>query len=328
MAVAVHEWLELIEREYLTGYVTAGGGTVKFVVGDAHQLMVVARVLDLLSERHGLADVTIDAATTRLHMIQDVFFAIARALDWNAMAQHFVEALFRRKGYEWPSPGKAVPIQDMADCNRLDVTLLRRDFRQWLSAEVMRDTEMTQDFRVAMTQLCLLRLEPEDPQLGITTPILQWLYGELRRIGALKQTFITARITRHNGRAMLRSLCRWLRLCGQQGLCACLDIRQLGKTGPAVGNGIRYSPAAVMDAFEVLRQVVDDSEHFAGLLLVVLADRALIGDDTKRSLDAYLALKMRIWSDVRPESRDNPLAPLVILAGQPAAGAMDMATVL
>src|SRR6266852_8067441 len=102
MAIAVHEWLELIEREYLTDFVTAGGSTVKFVVGDAHQLIVVARVLELLSERHGLAHMAIRAATMRLHMIQDVFFAIARALDWNAMTQHFVESLFRRNGYAWP----------------------------------------------------------------------------------------------------------------------------------------------------------------------------------------------------------------------------------
>ena len=126
---------------------------------------------------------------------------------------------------------------------------------------------------------------------------------------------------------MLRSLCRWVRLCGRQGLCAALDIRQLGRTGAAVDDGIRYSPAAVLDAFEVLRQVIDDSEHFGGLLLVVLADQTLIGDDTKRSLDAYLALKMRIWSDVRPEGRDNPLAPLVVLAAQPLAGEIDGAAV-
>jgi P-loop Domain of unknown function (DUF2791) len=169
-------------------------------------------------------------------------------------------------------------------------------------------------------------LEPEDPQLGITAPVLQWLCGELRRIGALKQIFITTRITRHNGRAMLRSLCRWLRLCGRRGLCASLDIRRLGKTGVAAGEGVRYSPAAVLDAFEVLRQVIDDSEHFGGLLLVVLADQALIGEDAKRSLDAYLALKLRVWSDVRPERRDNPLAPLVVLAGQPVAGGADVAT--
>ena len=325
MAVRAHEWLELIEREYLTDFIVAGGGAVKFAVGDAHQLEIVGRVLDLLSERHALAHVAIDAATTRVHMIQDVFFAIAGALDWDAMAQCFVESLFGRMGYDWPCPGEAVPIQVVAERNRVDVTLLRRDFRQWLSAEVMQDTEMTQDFRMAVTQLCLQRLEPEDAQLRITTPVLQWLRGELRRIGALKQTFITARITRHNARAMLRSLCRWLRLCGRQGLFAALDIRQLSRPVAAVGDGIRYSPGAVLDVFEVLRQIIDDSEHFGGLLLVVLADQSLIGDDPKRSLNAYFALKMRIWSDARPEGRDNPLAPLVVLAEQPTAGEINSA---
>lgn len=279
-------------------------------------------MLTELSERHGLAYVAIDAATTKLHMIQDVFFAVARVLDWNAMAQHFVESLFERQGYEWPRPGEAVPIQEVAACNRVDVTLMRRDFRRWLTTEVMRDTEMTQDFRVAMTRLCLRRLEPEDTQPGITTPVLEWLRGELRRVGALKEASITAKITRHNGRAMLRSLCRWLRLCGRRGLCATLNIRQLGKTGAVAGDGLRYSPAAVMDGFEVLRQLIDDTEHFAGPMLVVLADDSLTGEDRKRSLDAYLALKMRIWDDVRPEGRDNPLAPLVRLAGQPSPASM------
>jgi hypothetical protein len=96
-----------------------------------------------------------------------------------------------------------------------------------------------------------------------------------------------------------------------------LDIRQLGKTGAASRDGLRYSTPAVLDAFEVLRQLIDDGQHYAGLLLVVLADESLIGVDPKRSLDAYLALKMRIGDDVRPESRDNPLAPLVRLATQP-----------
>ena len=325
MAITAREWLELIEREYLTDFITAGGGAVKFVVGDPHQLKIVARVLEVLSRTpwprsrgdrrrgdeaaHDPGRVLCDRARARLERL----------------AQDFVESLFRSKGYQWPRPGEATPIQDVAECNRLDVTLLRRDFRQWLTAEVMRDTEMAQDFRIAMTQLCLRRLEPEDPQLGDTAPLLQWLQGELRRIGALKQTFITARITRYNGRAMLRSLCRWLRLCGRSSLCASIDIRQLGRTGSAVGDGIRYSPAAVLDAFEVLRQLIDDSEHCAGLLLVVLADQALIGDDPKRSLDGYLALKMRIWSDVRPQGRDNPLTPLVVLARQPSGEPTEMA---
>jgi hypothetical protein len=322
MAIATQEWLDLIECEYLRDFVTGGGAGVKFAVGQSDQLVAVGDMLTELSERHGLAYVTIDVAATKLHMIQDVFFAIARALDWNAMAQHFVESLFERQGYEWPRLGEAVPIQEVAECNRIDLMLIRRGFHQWLTAEVMRDREMTQDFRSAMARLCLRRLEPEDTQAGIITPVLEWLCGELRRVGALKEANITAKITRHNGRAMLRSLCRWLRLCGRRGLCATLDIRQLGKTGAAAGDGLRYSPAAVMDGFEVLRQLIDDTEHFAGLMLVVLADETLIEEGSKRSVGAYQALKMRIWDDVRPEGRDNPLAPLVRLADRPWSGAV------
>jgi hypothetical protein len=314
MSVASGEWLDLIEREYVHDFVVAGGSMIKFAVGNDYRLTQVEGALAELAERHGLMFVAIDAATSKLHMIQDVFFAIARGLDWPAMAQSFIEALFARQGYKWPEAGVAMPLHQVAAINRVDLTILRRDFRQWLTGEVMRDPEMTQDFRVAMMQLCLRRLEPEGSQPGITTPVVQWLRGELRGIGELKGAQITAKITRHNGRAMLRSICRWLRLCGRSGICATLDIRQLGKTGAAVGGGLKYSPATVMDGFEVLRQLIDDAEHFAGLLLVVLADDALVGDDAKRSLGAYQALKMRIWDDVRPEGRDNPLAPLVRLA--------------
>jgi hypothetical protein len=320
VAVAADEWLDLLDREYFDGFITAGGAAVKFAVGDEIGLASLSRNLEALSERHGLVYVGIDAATTRLHMIQDVFFAVARTLDWDAMAQHFIEGLFDRQGYAWPRPGEAVPMEEVAAHNRIDLTLMRRDVRQWLTAELMHDAEMTQDFRVAMTRLCLRRLEPEDSQLGVVTPVLEWLHGKLRRIGALRDAQITAKITRHNGRAMLRSLCRWVRLCGRRGLCVSLDVRQLGKTDVAAGERLRYSLAAMMDGFEVLRQLIDDAEQFVGLLVVVLADDGLVIDGSKRSVGAYQALKMRIWDDVRPEGRDNPLAPLVRLAGPRSVG--------
>jgi hypothetical protein len=66
-----------------------------------------------------------------------------------------------------------------------------------------------------------------------------------------------------------------------------------------------------MDCYEVLRQVIDEAEHFAGLFLVVLADEAFLSDDPRRSLGQYTALQMRIWDDVRPKDAENPLAPLV-----------------
>ncbi len=260
-----------------------------------------------------MASCRINASQTKLHMIQDIFFAISRSLDWSAMAQEFVEVLVTKNGYEWPRPGGSVALEGIAAHNTVDKLLFRRELNRWLTEEIMRDRSMTQDFQIAMTQLCLMRLEPDGSNIGVTAPVLEWLRGELRAIGVLRQAYITARITRHNGRAMLRSLCRWLRLCGRQGLCLVLDIRRVLHVGAAPAEGLRYTAAAVIDAFEVLRQLIDDAETFEGLLVVVLADETLTGLDPKRSLNAYDALKMRVWDDVRATGRDNPLATLVRL---------------
>ena len=160
-------------------------------------------------------------------------------------------------------------------------------------------------------QLCLTRLESSETDPGVTAPVVEWLRGELRAIGALRQTYITAKITRHNARATLRSLCRWLQLCGRKGLCITIDIRQVLRTRTALGEGVRYSAAAVMDAFEVLRQLIDDAKFFQGLFVVVLGDPSLTQGDPKRSLLAYNALNARVLDDVVATERDNPLAALV-----------------
>ena len=313
MGVATEFWLDLMDREYLQGFIANGGSVVKFVEGDADQLHEIQARLSALAVRNELAFCAIDTSETKLHMIQDVFFAISRSLDWPSMAQRFVEALVTKHRYEWPRRGGSAAIEIIADHNRIDKWLFRREMNTWLTEEIMQDRWMTEDFRIAMTQLCLTRLAPDNSVVGVTAPVLEWLRGELRAIGALRQTYITSKITRHNGRAMLRSLCRWLALCGRKGICVALDIRQLLRTGTAPAEGVRYSAAAVMDAFEVLRQLIDDAEAFQGLLVVVLCDRSLSDDDPKRSLHAYDALRLRVWDDVRATGRDNPLAALVRL---------------
>src|SRR5271166_468125 len=223
MGVTAEAWLELIDREYLREFVSLGGSAVKFVEGDAGRLNEIQARLAALAEQHGLASCRVDASQTKLHMIQDIFFAISRSLDWPAMAQVFVEALVTEHGYGWPRPGGGVTFQNVAAYNEIDVRLFRRDLNRWLTDDIMRDRSMSQDFRIAMATLCRTRLEPDETDVGVTTPVLEWLRGELRAIGALRQTYITAKITRHNGRATLRSLCRWLRRCGCKGVCLTLD---------------------------------------------------------------------------------------------------------
>jgi hypothetical protein len=304
-------WLHVIDAEYLSGFVPEGGAAVKFALGEVPGLD--ARLAELAA-RHGLLAARIDAAHTRLHMLQDVFFAIARALPWQRLAGRYLETLFAANGYPWPKPGTVQSIAALAQSFGVAPSLLARHRDTWLSRDLFDDRALAQDFRSAVVHLCLAQLEPEAEESGGADLVLAWLRGEKVPLRVLRAQGLGARITRASARAMLASLCHWLRKSGAAGLLVALDARQLAR-GPAVEEGeVRYSPASVMDAYEVLRELIDDIEHLPGLFVVVQAGEELIGGDPRRSLAQYPALQMRVWPDVRPGDRQNPLAPLVWLA--------------
>ena len=311
MAILADDWLGVVGREYLARFVPGGGSAVKVVVGDDADLELVDGGLKRLAGASQLVTVRVDAAATRIHMIQNVFFAVAQGIDWSGLAQRWVEAQFRANGYRWPRPGEPVPLRDLAEHNNVAENLLLRAVHDWLTRGISREHEMAQDFRNAMVHLCLARLEPPDPLSS--PPVLDWLNGTLRTIGALRDVPIGAKITRNNGRAMLRSLCHWLGLVANPGIVVRLDLRHLASPAAGPAGEPRYTPSAVLDAFEVLRQFIDDSHLFSGFFLVVLAGDALLDGEPRRTILAYSALRQRLESDVRSLAHDNPLAPLVRL---------------
>lgn len=303
------EWLNVVEREYLTGFVPAGGGALKLVIAEDAAIRGARDRLDALAARHALHAVRIDAATTRLHMLQDVFFALARALPWQAMVQTYLERLFAANNYAWPRPGARLSIPELAEAFGVAPALLAQERLRWLSRDIWEDRALTQDFRAALLRLCLAHLDPDDA--AAAEPVLLWLRGEKVPAAPLRAAEISGRITRTTARAMLVSLCHWVRRSGAAGLLVSLDVRQLQHSGAAVPDGLRYSPAAVMDTYEVLREIIDDAEHLPGLFVVVLADDAIVSGEPRRALAQYAALQMRVWPDVRPGDRQNPVAPLV-----------------
>ena len=312
MAIAAETWLELIGQEYFADFIAAGGGAVRFAVADEGGLGRLAAGLEGRAAANGLIVVRLDLASVRLHMLQNVVFAVAAALPWDRLLQTRLEALVAAAGYRWPDPGTPLLLPVLAEANGVAAHLLWRDLAQALTREIWQDAGLTQEFRNAMIALLQARLSGEDAALAEAA--LEWLHGTLRSIGALRAASVGRRIGRQNARAVLMSLCRWVRSCGGGGMLLLLDIRQLHRERRAIVEGLVYTPAAVMDCYEVLRQIIDDAEHFPGLFVAALADEAFLSDDPRRSLGQYTALQMRIWDDVRPLGGDNPLAPLVRIA--------------
>ena len=219
----------------------------------------------------------LDLATVRLHMLQNVVFAVAKELPWERLLQTRLEALVAGAGYRWPEPGNVLALPALAEANGVAAHLLRRDLTQALTREIWQDSALTQDFRNAMIALLELRLDSEDAALA--EAVIGWLHGTLRSVGPLRVAQIGWRIGRQNARAVFMSLCRWVRGCGGTGLLLLLDIRQLHRERRAITEGLVYTPAAVIGLLEVLRQLIDDAEHFPGLFVAALADDAFLSDE-------------------------------------------------
>ncbi len=312
-ALPLEQWIGVMEREYLHAFLPAGGAAVKFVIAGEDTAETLLHAIAGVAGRHGMIAARINAGDTRLHMLQEIFFALARVLPWDDLVRRYVEELFARNDYPWPEPGQKLTMAELAQEFGVAPNLLTRGRDQWLSRDLWDDPHLARDFRSAMLHLCLARLEPDGD--SNVASIFQWLCGEKVLLGQLRQFDIVSRITRTNARSMLISVCHWLRKCGVGGLVLALDLRPAmrpgGRAGSAADQTVRYSTAAVMDLYEVLRELIDDIEGLPGLFVLALADQALVAGDRRRTLDTYKALEMRIWPDVRPGDRQNPLAPLV-----------------
>ena len=312
------DWLRVIEGEYFDEFLKAGGAAAKFVIGDEAAHEELLSEIAIMAQRHGLLHARLSAGDTKLHMVQDIFFALARSLPWARILQRYIEDLFARHEHPWPRPGEALGTAELAEVFGIAPGIMIRHRDQWLSRDVWDDPLLARDFRAGIIAMCLSRLDPgggtrDGGGAGgdADTPVHQWMRGEKPALSALRAFDITTQITRANARAMLISLCHFLRKAGAPGLLLILDLRPAARTGRAASDGIKWTPSAVMDLYEVLRAMIDDLEHLPGLFILGLADQGLIAGDRRRTLDTYKALEMRIWPDVRPGDQQNPLAPLV-----------------
>ena len=309
-------YLDFVDKEYLAPYVGHGGAAVKLLaVGDESAAKELAGGLASIGD--GFQHAAVDAATTRIHMADQVFAAVARQLDWVALAGSVVRVAFDLCGFP-PSPGTGqldpdLSIAAVASYHEVDAAELYRSVRRAVEQTVLKDAGLSHEFRVAMLRLCQERLGRGDVSAAERETVIGWLRGERVPAGELRKLSLHAKVTRHNARSLLLSSTRWLRMAGYAGLVLQIDLTRLAVTRrPPAGlrDGYYYSKAATLDAYELLRQMIDGTDEFEGLFAAVLLPPELINDEG-RGLPAYTALHLRVVDEVRDRRRVNPYSTLV-----------------
>jgi hypothetical protein len=309
------KWCEFIRREYLDGFVKDGGAVIKFCVSIEEQAGVAtSNALDAVGHELGYIVVKADAGITRLHLIDQLLFHIAKQIDWPQLAERVIDRLCKREGYKLPTPSQRPFFERVAETNGIELNIAKINLERALGEEVSEQPKLAKDFTTAMTQLCLAQMRGGADAPLIVQALIDWLTGGSANISAVKRYQIFTRITRANARRMLESLLRWVAMAGYSGTIILMDLARLAVAKDPHDDRIYYTTAMLYDAYEVLREFVDSIDRLSHCLIAVFPDVSFMDEVSGRGIALYQALRLRIIDEVRAREVVNPMAPLVRLS--------------
>jgi len=317
-SIQVADWIDVVDREYLSEFVNYGGSSVKFTVASENTRNDLCKALGTLSKQRNFQFVELEATQCRVYMPQDIFFVIAKQMDWRSLARRVILRLLENESYTvdgiQTDQLSANIIEQVAENNNLGAQFVLSELRPILEQNVFRNANMVGAFRIAMTHLCRMETQSvssasQDEYRG--QPLLDWITGDNPRIGNVRDFQINTIINRNTARYMIESALYWIRLAGYSGTVVHLDNARVTVTRNPQDGKKYYTKAMTMDHYELLREFIDDIANLSGLFLVVSTDFEFVNDDSMRGWNIYSALRTRIMDDVRDKNIVNPVSSLV-----------------
>jgi hypothetical protein len=303
-------WLDVVQHEYLDTFMAEGGSSVKVVVANPEKRRELCERMREIATSRGYSYAHVDAATRKLHLVQNVFNEIAAQLPWNSVAETCVRRAIEEQQYDVPENGD-LSVHAVAERNDDTKNEVMRGLRKFITKNVARDYKLGREFRVAVAALCRSVYEAGTDQTKRAEYILEWFSGTLAKVSLLELP-IYRKIGRNNARQALVSTSAWFSRWSGKGLVLTIDFSRYA-LGKSVTNGLSYTKPATLDMHEVLRQFIDSADEFHSTMLIFLTGEEFLTNDD-RGLRNYDALRLRLTDDVKDRYRANPFAPMVRLA--------------
>ena len=317
--ISLHDWLTFIDSEYLSSFVKDGGASIKFAVTPTELKVELNEAVSRRCQALDYIIVSLDAAdmSTRAHMPQDIFFGMARQVDWRQLARRRILGLaegigYRIDGIDYDNDGSI--FEAISTINGLDPNFMRFRLDRQIQDEVFKNPHMAKDFRVAMSQLCLCENTRENGQYD-GQPLIDWLTGINARLSNVKLFQIHTGINRNTARYFIESALYWFQCAGQAGTVILLDNSRVTLSRNPKDSQRYYTKAMVVEHYELLREFIDATDRLTGTLLVIATSTEFLDNDAgSRGFGIYPALMTRVMDDVRDKNLVNPVASLVRLS--------------
>ena len=106
LGLTAESYAEFVAKEYLGDFVRAGGAAVRFVVAGSDEVAQRwHRLLSSAAAGEGYLYVQVDAAEVRVHLIDQLWAAVSRQVDWPDLARRQVRLAWEALGLPAASTG-------------------------------------------------------------------------------------------------------------------------------------------------------------------------------------------------------------------------------
>lgn len=304
---------DFLKLHYLDSYIPEGGSKIKFITGrQGSGKTHLARTLLDDAAAKGYLTASFSAGDIWMHDLKDVYLQILRQCGVERILSGCAKQIVREMGYDPEDIAEGKTFLDYLGERGEGDALSRGEIRGVLRRYFTKNPLLDNSFAVCCSLLTggMLGhpvLEPATREL-----LLSYLYGDkavklsqLRPLG-----FTPARITKYNARYLLRSLTEAIRLAGYRGLVVFIDdLDVLVSRGSE--SAVRYTRLRREDAYENIRQLIDDIDSMHRVMFLLCFDRELI-DNESSGMKSYQALWLRIQNEV-VSRRFNRFADMIDL---------------
>ncbi len=283
------------QENYLQDYLPAGGSAVKWLKGrEGSGKTALLGQLRRAARGSGYLVAAISARDVQIGRMDEVYRRIVPQIP----AQHLGKILAR---------GASDRLGVTLDLDRPDASLERTFQEQGrpvaaAQSDLMRafdflyaERNIAPPVASALRRIAEPHVQPSAASEEATKTALAWLQGERVLATARRRAGIGMALDRFRVRDVLRSLLFAIQLCGGAGLVLTVDdLDALISTG----EGVKYTRLRREDAYEGIRELIDDGARMPGLM-AVYAGRPEVFLDERAGLRSYAALAMRVENEVQ-----------------------------
>jgi hypothetical protein len=313
LSVGIDFIVDFWKDKYLANYISQGGSKVKFVTGrNGSGKTHFLQLFSIEAEKMNYIPVLLSAKEVWLHDFKEIYTAVLKKIDLINCLRLISFEVVKQLGYDpLLIPDGMTFVDYLSSIGQLG-PVTKREIRQQLEHMFLSNPLLDNNFAFTCSLLVgglLGHPVLEDPNKHL---LLLWLEGDreahlssLRRLG-----LSPSKINRYNARHMLRSLVEICRMAGYNGVVISIDDMEILVSKDNVENN-HYTRMKREDAYESIRELIDEIDTLKNTMFVFSFDRKLIDDDIN-GLKSYQALWMRIQNEVE-STRFNRFTDIVDL---------------